>query len=460
MLKNTKRKNTQKGITLIALVITIIVLLILAGISISMLTGNNGVLTQTGNAKTQTSHGQIYEAMQLEAQSYLTEKNAGGYEGTLIEYLNRDESKPIVNSDGIINVKNLIGTSLEVGNGTSIASGDVYVLQETNKESANTNQYKEIAKVATLANVKIAETSNTEVKYEVVYYGKTESKNATLGFIYSGASSVSDDILEYGYLFRWDDDGELSIRDTGYSYYSCPISKTKNGTIIYLFSKNELQLTNISLVIPRYLKGKKVTVIPQYMLTWISDLKKVKIPDTVNTLEAYGMFNNSLKEVQIPTSVSKIEAGNFYLSSLDTIYYEGTEDQWKAIDIDSRSNQALTSANIIYNYKGNDIVEGAEETTKIMYTSYARNILNNLSEDEIKELFYEGEKYWKTREYDYDYPGQEITKQLIAEKYGYDSYENLLENICLNEKWKGEYNSLEELLIGWRYVKPEGYFGE
>lgn len=36
----------QAGITLIALVITIIVLLILAGVSIAMLTGSNGTLTQ------------------------------------------------------------------------------------------------------------------------------------------------------------------------------------------------------------------------------------------------------------------------------------------------------------------------------------------------------------------------------------------------------------------------------
>ena len=36
------RKMQEKGITLIALVVTIIVLLILAGISISMLTGQNG----------------------------------------------------------------------------------------------------------------------------------------------------------------------------------------------------------------------------------------------------------------------------------------------------------------------------------------------------------------------------------------------------------------------------------
>ena len=45
----------NKGITLIALVITIVVLLILVGVSIAMLTGNNGILTQVKKAKQETS---------------------------------------------------------------------------------------------------------------------------------------------------------------------------------------------------------------------------------------------------------------------------------------------------------------------------------------------------------------------------------------------------------------------
>ena len=40
-MKQKERKKLNKGITLIALVITIIVLLILAGVSIAMLTGEN-----------------------------------------------------------------------------------------------------------------------------------------------------------------------------------------------------------------------------------------------------------------------------------------------------------------------------------------------------------------------------------------------------------------------------------
>ena len=56
MLKN------NKGITLIALVITIIVLLILAGVSIAMVTGQNGILNQASRAGAET---QVAEAKEM-----------------------------------------------------------------------------------------------------------------------------------------------------------------------------------------------------------------------------------------------------------------------------------------------------------------------------------------------------------------------------------------------------------
>ena len=61
---NINKQNTR-GITLIALVITIIVLLILAGVSISMLTGTNGILTQAQNAKTTTEDKSAEEKIKL-----------------------------------------------------------------------------------------------------------------------------------------------------------------------------------------------------------------------------------------------------------------------------------------------------------------------------------------------------------------------------------------------------------
>ncbi len=56
-----KMLKQMKGITLIALVITIIVLLILAGVSIAMLTGDNGILNQAQKAKNETENAQAEE---------------------------------------------------------------------------------------------------------------------------------------------------------------------------------------------------------------------------------------------------------------------------------------------------------------------------------------------------------------------------------------------------------------
>ena len=71
-MKKLKKENKVKierkneiGITLIALVITIIVLLILAGVSIVMLTGDNGILKQATEAKVQTDIGEQTEKIKL-----------------------------------------------------------------------------------------------------------------------------------------------------------------------------------------------------------------------------------------------------------------------------------------------------------------------------------------------------------------------------------------------------------
>ena len=75
-MKNTKElKKWQTGITLIALVITIIVLLILAGVSIAISTGNNGILTQAKLAKEKTVLAKEDEETQLaQNNKYINDK--------------------------------------------------------------------------------------------------------------------------------------------------------------------------------------------------------------------------------------------------------------------------------------------------------------------------------------------------------------------------------------------------
>ena len=71
------KTKSNKGITLIALVITIIVLLILAGVTIAALSGDNGILKRATEAKEQTNQKNDEE----------TEKLAG-YESTIDQYAN------------------------------------------------------------------------------------------------------------------------------------------------------------------------------------------------------------------------------------------------------------------------------------------------------------------------------------------------------------------------------------
>ena len=65
--KNQKKSLKEgNGITLIALVVTIVVLLILAGVSISLVLNNNGVISKAKDAKNQYAEAQTNDEKQLE----------------------------------------------------------------------------------------------------------------------------------------------------------------------------------------------------------------------------------------------------------------------------------------------------------------------------------------------------------------------------------------------------------
>ena len=86
--------NKNKGITLIALVITVIVLLILAGVSIAMLTGENGILNQAKKAKEETERSGEKENDILERyEQYIVGRTNGG---TLITVTGKENTNTIV----------------------------------------------------------------------------------------------------------------------------------------------------------------------------------------------------------------------------------------------------------------------------------------------------------------------------------------------------------------------------
>ncbi len=97
-MKNISKNSN--GITLIALVITIIVLLILAGVSIAFLTGDNGILTQANKSKEENTKGKEKEQISLAVQSLGVDSN----QKNEILNINSENLKNQMISDGNKNI--------------------------------------------------------------------------------------------------------------------------------------------------------------------------------------------------------------------------------------------------------------------------------------------------------------------------------------------------------------------
>lgn len=119
-------KNNAKGITLIALVITIIVLLILAGATIATLTGDNGILGKANNAKIENEKAEIKEMLSLAVNTIAIEQGqkqdslSNYYEDkeTFIENGKLDTQKYKVNDYQYDGENNIVTITMYKENGT------------------------------------------------------------------------------------------------------------------------------------------------------------------------------------------------------------------------------------------------------------------------------------------------------------------------------------------------------
>ena len=76
-MKQISIKGREKGITLIALVITIIILLILASVTIATLTGDNGILLNAIKAKEETEIANEKEQIGIASASSIADNKGG-----------------------------------------------------------------------------------------------------------------------------------------------------------------------------------------------------------------------------------------------------------------------------------------------------------------------------------------------------------------------------------------------
>jgi len=123
-IKNRKLKVNNKGITLIALVITIIVLLILAGVAIATLTGNNGILTKAASSKEKTDKASAEEAVKLEYLGSIDNTGKFNYEDfktNVKKNLGVEDTDIIDNGDNTCTVKyNGYDVTLDIATGNIV----------------------------------------------------------------------------------------------------------------------------------------------------------------------------------------------------------------------------------------------------------------------------------------------------------------------------------------------------
>ena len=114
------RRNTQKGITLVALVVTIIVLLILAAVSIATLTGENGILTRAQDAKTNNEIAEEKEAIGLAYNGVMADSLGTGVEAEKLQ--NELGSNGYTNATAVDNGDGTITVTFDSGRAYTVDS--------------------------------------------------------------------------------------------------------------------------------------------------------------------------------------------------------------------------------------------------------------------------------------------------------------------------------------------------
>ena len=150
--------RTNKGITLIALVVTIVILLILAGVSISLVLDNNGIIGKSKESRLETRASQVEDEIGLWKQNNFIKsetgesiENANAVLQSLLarKLLNEDE---IDRDNEIITIKRNDGSILK-----QIEYGiNKYYVTSIKETDILNNTAQEITKLATTQPIRLA----------------------------------------------------------------------------------------------------------------------------------------------------------------------------------------------------------------------------------------------------------------------------------------------------------------
>ena len=278
-MKNQIRKTKEtKGITLIALIITILVLIILAGVTLNVLTGENGIINRAQQAKENTEEGQEYEEVQIALDSLYLESN--------INSMTQEEKRAFLESELKKTDENVVveidGTSLSVN-----YKDDNYKISK-DREIFSAKQWD---KTAAPEDVFIWQSDDpTSSDYGVVIGYTANVENYTVLRYPSRCTEVQ---------FRWFS-----------NYNGITTSESR------VFTKNILKVE-----LPETVSEIGTSAFGDYWLSSFEKMSEIQIPNSVTKIGNYAFAKcSSLTNVKIPENVTKINGSLFeYCTSLTSI---------------------------------------------------------------------------------------------------------------------------------------------
>ena len=322
--------RSHKGITLIALVVTIVVLLILAGTSIAMLRGDNGIVTQAQKAKEQTTIAKEKESISLA-------KGAIRSRGEEVEKDNLQEELDKIEGEGKTEVtlkEDLSGLEIKFIDTDNKYEEGVTIEVSEEEQSYWTYEDNPDGTITLLKYNPPAENSSglTELVVPNNIFGKRVKSIGSKEIDRHIAPVWGDNISEYLYL-----GSTLSTREQS-SIKNIIIKENIDEINPYAFAYgNEIQNITIQ---------NGITSIGENAFLRCSNLKSITIPNSVTSIKS-GVFEycTSLMSVNIPDGITNIESSVFNgCSSLISIYIPDSVTDIKSNAFNGCSS--LTSINI------------------------------------------------------------------------------------------------------------------
>ncbi len=318
MKLNIKTKD-KNGITLVALVVTIIVLILLAGVSINLVIGNNGIITKAQVAKTSTELAKYKEELsqwkinkKMEDNNFVEDTLSAGknnltYGGvkqegnikTIIQDLDDSylDEVEIIKGELIINTTNK--SKLE-GSKVAEVSSNPYIIKEGELKSAGTN----LELMSSDGTVTIPEnvTKIGDGAFSSLVGLKTVIIPGTVKEVGANAFSYNKTLEKVIMQEGTEIIGEQAFYEcTSLSEINLPDTINSVGK----FSMVNSKITKLD--VPASLK-----TIGIYAFFCLEELQTVNIPEGVETIK-YGAFSDctKLETITIPSTVTNIENGTF-----------------------------------------------------------------------------------------------------------------------------------------------------